>query len=68
MDGMWCFRGRMVARSVVAARGHGGEKKNKESTGCRKLGRKGWFSSNFAFRFLLLLNTKLAAIYRDEIG
>ena len=30
MDGMWCFRGRMVARSVVAARGHGGEEKKRK--------------------------------------
>ena len=36
MDGMWCFRGRMVARSVVANRVHGGEKK--KGTGCRKTG------------------------------
>ena len=30
MDGMWCFRGRMVARLVVATRGHGGEETKRE--------------------------------------
>jgi hypothetical protein len=38
MDGMWCFVVRTVARSVVAAGSHGGEKKKekKEKAGCRK--------------------------------
>ena len=30
MDGMRCFRERMVARSVVATRGHDGEEKKKK--------------------------------------
>ena len=38
MDGMWCFRGRMVARSVVANRVHGGEEKERE----------GWLQENRA--------------------
>ena len=38
MEGMWCFVGRTVARSVVAARGHGGEEKERE----------GWLQENRA--------------------
>jgi len=49
MDGMWCFVGRTVARLVVAAGGHGGEKKERE----------GWLQENRARKadFLPILSS-----------
>ena len=43
MDGMWCFVGRTVARSVGAAGGHDGEKKEREGWLQEKPGRKSLF-------------------------
>jgi len=64
MDGMWCFMGRTVARSVVAAGGHDGEKKERE----------GWLQENRAGKAYFVpilssippnrLSMKIAPIYR----
>jgi hypothetical protein len=40
MDGMWCFVVRTVARSVVVAGSHGGEKKRKRRLVAGKPSRK----------------------------
>jgi hypothetical protein len=54
MDGMWCFVGRTVARSVVAAGSHGGEKKERE----------GWLQENRAGKadFLLILSSIFSSL------
>ena len=65
MEGMWCFVGRTVARSVVAARGHGGEEKEREGWLQENRAGKTDFLSNFELRFLLPPSMKLAPIYRD---
>ena len=64
MEGMWCFVGRMVARSVVAAGDHGGEKKRKAKTGCRNRAGKAYFVPISGPFFLNPLTMKIPPIYR----
>jgi len=53
MDGMWCFVGRTVTRSVVAAGGHGGEKKEREGWLQENRAGKADFFTNFELNFPL---------------
>ena len=64
MDGMRCFRERMVARSVVATRGQRRRGKKKKRLVARKLGSNGWFSSDFVSSFLLFQVFNRDSIYR----
>jgi len=63
MDGMWCFVVRMVARSVVAAGSHGGEKKEREGWLQENRAGKAYFV-NFALPPANRLSMKIAPIYR----
>jgi hypothetical protein len=65
MDGMWCFVGRTVTRSVVAAGGHGGEKKEREGWLQENRAGEADFFANFELSFSLPQSMKFAPIYRD---